>query len=574
MIDSSSNHIKISIAFVVFFIGVLSMSVVYNTHFSYGAYVKAPTLPTGPTVNDPNLAVEKVASKLKAPTSMAFLGPNDILVTEKNTGTVYRVVDGVVQKNIPALDVAVANLVERGLLGLAVSKHNDTGKTYVFLYTTESGNNLDGSDAPATNVDPLGNRLYRYEYKDGILSNPKLLLDLTAIPVNGRAEHNGGKVVIGPDNNVYVVVGEVGGHRTIAQNNATGPDANGLGGVLRITQDGKVVPGDSVFGKDLPLSLYYGMGIRNSFGMDFDPVTGNLWDTENGPIAGDEINLIKPGFNGGWSLIQGYANSDLLQTGFSDSDVVTLGQSKYSDPKFVWKVPIGATALKFLNSDKLGKAYENNMFTGDINNGYLYRFTLSEDREDIKITNNTYVGNIKALSDNEADKPTETQPIIFGQGFGGITDLKVGPDGYLYVLSYNGDIYKILPNSQAKAPAKQTNTANITDVPNKAPPANATSAIIVGIKGSKSYSPNPIKISVGQTVTWFNGDIASHTVTSGMSTDADEGSMFDSNAILTGQHYSLVFDVPGTFKYYCVYHPSMVGKIIVDGPQQPKGQNN
>ena len=62
-----------------------------------------------------------------------------------------------------------------------------------------------------TNVDPLGNRLYRYEYKDGQLFNPVLLLDLTAIPVNGRAEHNGGKVVIGPDNNVYVIVGEVGG---------------------------------------------------------------------------------------------------------------------------------------------------------------------------------------------------------------------------------------------------------------------------------------------------------------------------------------------------------------------------
>ena len=134
-----------------------------------------------------------------------------------------------------------------------------------------------------------------------ILFNPVLLLDLTAIPVNGRAEHNGGKVVIGPDNNVYVIVGEVGGHRTITQNNATGPEANGLGGVLRITQDGKVVPGDPIFGEDLPLSLYYGMGIRNSFGMDFDPVTGNLWDTENGPDTGDEINLIKPGFNGGWS---------------------------------------------------------------------------------------------------------------------------------------------------------------------------------------------------------------------------------------------------------------------------------
>ena len=75
-----------------------------------------------------------------------------------------------------------------------------------------------------------------------------------------------------------------------------------------------------------------------------------------GLTPGDEINLIKPGFNGGWSLIQGYADEDLLQTGFSDSDVVTLGNSEYSDPKFVWKTTVGPTALKFLNSDKLGKA--------------------------------------------------------------------------------------------------------------------------------------------------------------------------------------------------------------------------
>ena len=567
MIDSSSNLIKISLTFVMFFIGVLSMSVVSPVYFSYGAYVKAPALPTGPTVNDPNLAVVKVAGGLKAPTSMAFVGPNDILVTEKNTGIVYRIFDGDIQRNIPVLDLAVANQIERGLLGMAISKHNDTGKTYVFLYYTESGNNLDGSDSPlTTNVDPLGNRLYRYEYKDGQLFNPVLLLDLTAIPVNGRAEHNGGKVVIGPDNNVYVIVGEVGGHRTITQNNATGPEANGLGGVLRMTQDGKVVPGDPIFGEDLPLSLYYGMGIRNSFGMDFDPVTGNLWDTENGPDTGDEVNLIKPGFNGGWSLIQGYADDDLLQTGFSDSDLVTLGDSEYSDPKFVWKTTVGPTAVKFLNSDKLGKEYENNMLTGDINNGYLYRFTLSDDREDIEITNNTYVGDFEALSDNQADTPPENQPIIFGQGFGGITDMKVGPDGYLYVLGYHGDLFKILPKSQAKAEVKKPVSSKITDVSNVTPPANSTKAIIVGIDGSNSYSPDPIEIDVGQTVTWFNGDIASHTVTSGTGDDPDEGSLFDSNAILTGQHYSLVFDIPGTFPYYCVYHPSMVGEIHVEGP--------
>src|SRR5919198_968798 len=118
-----------------------------------------------PAVNDPGLKVETVATGLTHPTAMAFLGgsSNDILVTEKDSGTVRRVVDGQVQKE-PVLDVAVANdngTNERGLLGMAIAKLQSEAKTYVFLYYTESGDGRDGSDA--NGVVPAGNRLYRYE---------------------------------------------------------------------------------------------------------------------------------------------------------------------------------------------------------------------------------------------------------------------------------------------------------------------------------------------------------------------------------------------------------------------------
>ena len=149
----------------------------YSTiSLSYGAYAKAPQSPNGPTVKDSNLVVEKVTDGLEKPTSMAFLGPNDILVTEKETGKVMRIIDGQIQ-DTPVLDVAVANSIERGLLGIAIAKQPD-GKTYVFLSYTESGNDADGSDFE-DDVDPAGNRLYRYEYVDGQLKNPTLLLDLT-----------------------------------------------------------------------------------------------------------------------------------------------------------------------------------------------------------------------------------------------------------------------------------------------------------------------------------------------------------------------------------------------------------
>ena len=550
---------KLLISFFISSVILLSLAIIpYSVHLSFAAYAKAPVAPRGPTVKDDKLVVEKITDALDFPTSMAFLGPNDILVTEKVTGKVMRVLDGQIQDK-PVLDVPVANTIERGLLGIAVSKQPD-GKTYVFLSYTESGDGVDGSDF-TNQTDPLGNRLYRYEFVDGRLINPVLLLDLTAIPDNGRGEHNGGKILIGPDNNIYYVIGEVGGHRTQAQNIVDGPAPNGLGGILRITQDGSVVDDGSIFGKGLPLNVYYAMGIRNSFGMDFDPLTGNLWDTENGPTAGDEINLVYPGFNSGWSLIQGFSKNDFLGTGATPDDLVYFGKGSYAEPKFDWVTPIGITALKFLNSDKLGQEYQNNMFVGDINNGLLYRFILNQARDGILI-NDTSLGNIKSLADYEVNDPKENQPIVFGQGFGGITDIQVGPDGYLYVLSYTGSLFRILPYSDGVA-GKERQLADTTGT-NDTENDNSVPVSIAGINGDNSYSPNPVKIQKGQTVTWYNGDAISHTVTSGLDGDTDAGKIFDSGAIIPNQHYSMTFDNTGDYQYYCIYHPSMVGEIIVE----------
>jgi len=544
----------------------------FTINLSYGAYAKAPVSPNGPTVKDKNLVVENVTGGLEKPTSMAFLGPNDILVTEKETGKVMHVINGKIQ-DTPALDVAVASDIERGLLGIAIAKQPD-GKIYVFVSYTESGDDADGSDFE-DNVDPAGNRLYRYEYVDGQLKNPILLLDLPAVPDNGRGEHNGGKIRIGPDNNVYYIVGEVGGHRTQAQNIGDGPEPNGLGGVLRVTQNGGIVKGDIIFGEESPLNLYYAMGIRNSFGMDFDPLTGNLWDTENGPTHGDEINLVYPGFNSGWALIQGPSSDDLLGTRATPDDLVYFGNATYSEPKLTWITPIGITALKFLDSDKLGTEYQNNMFVGDIDNGLLYRFIPNDARDDLAFDKG-YLENTVPLTDREVNDPKENQPIVFGQGFGGISDIEVGPDGYLYVLSFTGSLFRILPSSGNATTSTNTSTVSTTSnnqqqqeqVDNinqtKSQDANSIPAVIVGINGDKSYSPNPITIEKGQTVTWYNGDAISHTVTSGQDNDKDAGEDFDSNAIIPNQYFSHTFDDSGEYQYYCIYHPSMVGEILVD----------
>ena len=386
-----------------------------------------------PIIKDPNLKAEVVVSGLKAPTGMAFLGPNDILVIEKDKGTVQRIIDGKMLPE-PILDVNVANESERGLLGIAISKNLTSGTdqpAYVFLFYSETlekdGGNL------------VGNRLYRYELVNNELINPKLLLDLPTTP---GPSHDGGVVRIGPDNNVYVVAGDLNFARipsayTLAQNNASGLAPEGRGGILRVTQNGEVVGGVGILGNEDPLNKYYAYGIRNSFGIGFDPVTGNLWETENGPNHHDEINLFQAGSNGGWRQIRGLAAND---TGFDPNrDLVDFGgKGKYSDPKFDWYDTVAPTAITFLDSDKLGTQYENDMFVGNVKGGRIFNFNLNDNRTELVLDS--------PLDDKMADTDEELQDVTFGSNFGIITDLQVGPDGYLYVVSYgHGEIYRLLP---------------------------------------------------------------------------------------------------------------------------------
>src|SRR5215216_8096728 len=200
-----------------------------------------------PSIKDPNLGVELVSSDgLELPTSMAFLGPDDILVLEKEKGTVQRIVNGKLLPT-PVITVDVASQVERCMCGIAISK-SDSGTVYAFLYFTEAE---DGSGGISS--EPAGNRLYRYEWINNQLVNPILLLDLPATP---GPRHNGGVVRIGPDNNVYLVIGDVDGHQTQAQNQQSGgEEPDGTSGILRITQDGKPVGSSGILGDSYPLNL-------------------------------------------------------------------------------------------------------------------------------------------------------------------------------------------------------------------------------------------------------------------------------------------------------------------------------
>src|ERR687883_767054 len=113
-----------------------------NYHFFAPVYAKISRSRGEVNIHDSNLKAEVVAKGLQFPTTMAFLGPNDILVNEKLNGTVQRIIDGKIQSQ-PVLDVSVANKNERGMLGIAVAKpsnnnNNSSPTTYVFVSYTET----------------------------------------------------------------------------------------------------------------------------------------------------------------------------------------------------------------------------------------------------------------------------------------------------------------------------------------------------------------------------------------------------------------------------------------------------
>jgi glucose/arabinose dehydrogenase len=371
---------------------------------------------------------------------MAFLAPDDILFLEKNDGLVNRVTNGKLSDK-PLLDLNVVH--SDGLLGIAVSK-NESDHTYVFLYFTQS---LKEYGADITNDEEVRmvnntfgkirecNCLYRYELIDDKLVYPKLLLSLPAGP---GGQHHGGEILIGDDGNIYVLVGNIEGWMTNntstkAQNYENGSEPDGRAGILRVTQDGKPVDG-GIIGNTYPLNLYYAYGIRNGFGMDFDPITGNLWDTENGPDYGDEINLVEPGFNSGGDDVYGISTSDKK---LDPRKLVDFnGKGHYSDPEFVWNSTVGPTALRFVASDKYGDELQNDMLVGDINNGNIYHFELNNERDMLLLNGTT--------ADKVANNKEELEDIIFMKGFQDITDVQISPDGYIYVLG-NKSIYKIEP---------------------------------------------------------------------------------------------------------------------------------
>jgi glucose/arabinose dehydrogenase len=352
-----------------------------------------------PILYDDNLILEKYDSEFGwGYTTMTFVG-NDILVLEKD-GFVSLIRDGIIQQE-PVLEVSVDSDQEKGLLGIT-----SVGST-VYLYFTE-----DDKDG---NI--LGNRIYKYHWDGDKLINPILLKEL---PSNDY--HNSGAMVTGLENQVYAVIGDTGKY---------GPLQNKL--LEDLYPPGTLDYMDtSVILRVDPEGPYYAMGIRNSFGLAIDPVTGNLWATENGDDDFDEINRVTEKFNSGWNKIMGPATQSEISGLPGYEDYI------YDDPEFSWEnvvAPVGLNFGKFKETDK----YDNSLFVGDCSKGNLYKFELNPEREGFEFTT-------PQLQDNLVNQTDSMDEIVIGSGFRCLTDIERGPDGFLYLISHGErTIYRIVP---------------------------------------------------------------------------------------------------------------------------------
>jgi glucose/arabinose dehydrogenase len=323
--------------------------------------------------------LEPVAENLASPTNLAFAPDGRILFTEQQTGRVRALLNGrLVPRAITQFDVVQG--AETGLLGIAL--HPNFARqpwVYVYLSSASSGRN----------------EIVRFRIDEPATTRETLFQGLPT--VNGY--HNGGDLVFGSDGALYVVTGE-------AHQPELAQDPSSVGGkILRLLPDGSIPP-DNPFGAGDPV---YALGIRNSFGLCFDPRTGDLWETENGPDRDDEVNRVEQGGNLGWPEELGRGTDP-----------------RFIQPELVFPDIIVPTGCAFSSS---GRA----MYFGDFAGGDLHRATMAES------------GGIAGER-------------VIARAPAGITDVARAPTGDVYVATSDSILRLASTSPETASPSSATPT--------------------------------------------------------------------------------------------------------------------
>jgi glucose/arabinose dehydrogenase len=337
-------------------------------------------------VSTPAAAVEarRVAGGLEQPVAFTFGPGRQLWYVEKNSGEI-RVIDlpsgdDRLFATVPGVDGAG----ERGMLGIALHPEYPD-EPFVFVYATRT----DGGS--------LRNQILRLEDRDGEGADPTVIF---SSPASSSPYHNGGRIAFGPDGLLYATVGD--GHTA---SNAQDRSDNDRGKIIRIRPNGEI-PETNPFEDRI-----WAFGIRNSFGFAFDPATGTLWETENGPACNDEVNRIRKGRNYGWGPSATCSGSSPGNTNRDGPRPVR--------PKLVYRDPVGITGIAFCDGCGLGRRSEGAAFHGAVNNGRVTRLLLNRRRMGVARSGVVYEHASATLS------------------------YEVGPGGRIYFSDFGG-IYRLV----------------------------------------------------------------------------------------------------------------------------------
>lgn len=306
-----------------------------------------------------------VATGLSNPAAFTFAPDGRVFYGERFTGEL-RVRN--LSTGADKLYFTVNNLAttgEEGLLGIALDPDYPT-RPDVYVYATR----IVGGSAQ--------NQILRIKESGGVGAS---MTPIYTAPAAGN--HNGGRILFGPDKKLYAVVGD----RLSPSNSQDLTTGNTLGKVLRMTTSGGA-PGTNPFSG----SLTWAYGIRNSFGFTFDPQTDRLWETENGPECNDEINRIAKGRNYGWGPNETCSTPPAppLNTNRDGPNPVL--------PLACYTPTTAPTGAAFCDSCGLGSGREGHLFYGTWNTGQIREITPDAKRAKVASENRAYSHSAGILS--------------------------------------------------------------------------------------------------------------------------------------------------------------------------------
>ena len=361
---------------------------------AFPGQTRAPYHATKPPV------VTTLTDKLRAPWSLAFLPDGKILITEK-PGTM-RVLDKSGAPSKPVRNVpAVSATGQVGLLDVALDPAFAANRRIFFTYSEAVGDSDTHIVVARAKFDEAANSL----------SDVSVIFGAEPALPKRKSANQGGRIAIGRDGNLFVTIGDRSGSPPWLKAQELDND---LGKIIHITPDGKPAPGNPFIGRKGALPEIWSYGHRSEQGLTIDPATGELWETEHGPRGGDKLLAPEAGKNYGWPI---YVHGiDYPGTTIGEGVTEKAGTEQ---PLYYWDPVIAPSGLAFYTGD-LFPEWKNSIFVGALRGQMLDRVTL------------------------DGKKVVSEEPLLV-ELHERIRDVRMGPEGAVYVLTDNRKLLKLTP---------------------------------------------------------------------------------------------------------------------------------